>query len=77
MSWSKIENYLFETYGLEGYYDDKLCRLMEKHDKEIQNNTIDQCIRTVDGTAIQTIEYHDVLSDRYDIIENLKRLKNL
>lgn len=40
MSWNKIENHLFEKYYVEGE-DKKLCKLMEAHDKEIQDKAID------------------------------------
>lgn len=41
MSWSKIEEHLFEKYCVEGE-DKELCKLMEEHDKEIRDKAINK-----------------------------------
>ena len=41
MSWEKIEEHLFDKYCIEGE-DRELGQLMEEHDKEIRNSTIEE-----------------------------------
>ena len=42
------------------------------HDREIRNKAIDECIKILDT---KEPKYHDVLNDRYDMIERLRELK--
>lgn len=39
-NWNDIENYLFETYGIESAYDDKLHDLMDRHDKQVYHKAL-------------------------------------
>lgn len=45
---------------------------LKLHDREIRNKAIDECIKILDT---KEPKYHDVLNDRYDMIEYLMELK--
>lgn len=46
MNWEKIENHLFNKYCVEG--DDKeLQRLMEEHDKEVQERSVEEFTKSL------------------------------
>lgn len=65
-NWNNIENYLFETYGIESAYDDKLHDLMSKHDEQIynealrtKNNPVKENREPIEN-SLPVIQYNDV-----------------
>lgn len=74
MSWNKIENHLFEKYYVEGE-DKKLCKLMEAHDKEIQDKAIDTFAEEIKCTLPIAV-HRDCSEVDYEVDRALYALRN-